>query len=545
MRFAVIFALLPLPVIADTFLVQAPPVAATVYAQGALVTRNTSLQLPAGQHTLELRDMDPSLSLDTMNIRLNGATITSRSWTARPVGPYRAPRTPEWIAAKAALDDATEALALLDDKIALARAAAEAASDQIKFLNGLTVPDDTAADVDALRAVGQLIASDGTAARAAMRIAEAEARQLRVDRPDLEFAVTEAQAALDAVTPTNTAPATLSMNIIVPQPVTAELNLSYLTSGVSWAPAYDINLSNDAAVSIARSAVISQFTNEDWTGVQLTLSTLDPLSQSEPSTLWPQKRRIEDPQEERREQRFKLQVENAQADQHLDFGAAEPVIKAPTMVEEIADADFDGIGVTYTLPTPVSIKARSEDLQIALDTLDMEATLSARAIPRFDDTAFRLAKITNTTTEILLPGRAMLFVDGQLVGGTQVDVLPPNADADIFFGRVDGLRLTRTVLDRNEGDRGIITRSNEETEEVRIEVENLTDRTWDIALRDAVPFSEQEDLVIDWSASPVPDITAVDDQRGILEWQLSISAGDTKNVSINTRLTWPEGKVLR
>ena len=179
---------------------------------------------------------------------------------------------------------------------------------------------------------------------------------------------------------------------------------------------------------------------------------------------------------------------------------AEPIIESPVIVQEAAaTANFEGIGVTYTLPAPVTIRAQSEELEIALDTLSMDATLSARAIPRFDDTAFRLANVTNTSTEILLPGRALLYVEGQLVGNTQVGVLPPNAEADIFFGRIDGLRLTRTVLDRNEGDRGIITRSNEKTEDVRIEVENLTSQAWDVTLRDVVPYSEQEDLVIDWS----------------------------------------------
>lgn len=537
MRFALILALLPLPALADTFVVQAPPVAATVYAQGALVSRSAKIDLPAGQHAIELRDMDPDLSLEAMDIRLTGATITARSWTQRPDTPYRAPRTADWVAAKDAHDTATEALAALDDRIALVLASAQAAQDQIVFLNGLTVPEDAAANVETLRAIGQLIASDGTAARAAMRAAEAEARQLRRDRPDLEFAVAEAQAALDTVTPTNTAPATLSLSVNVPQAVEAALDLSYLTGGVSWAPVYDINLTDDTTLSIARSAIITQFTNEDWTDIQLTLSTLEPFAQSEPSRLWSQRRRIEDPQPKVRE------LSRMQADSAM--GVAEPIIEAPVIVEETAAANFDGIGVTYALPTPVTIKARSEDLQIALDALGMEATLSARAIPRFDDTAFRLAKITNTTPEILLPGRALLYVDDQFVGNTQINALPLNAEANIFFGRIDGLRLTRTVLDRNEGDRGIITRSNEESESVRIEVENLTDREWDVAVRDAVPFSEQEDLVIDWSATPAPDIEAVDDRRGILEWQLSVDAGATQTITLNTSLTWPEGKILR
>ncbi|MEX0308764.1 MAG: DUF4139 domain-containing protein, partial [Tateyamaria sp.] len=505
--------------------------------QGARVVRMATIDLPAGQHQIELRDMDPDLSLDAMDIRLSGATIAARSWTRQPDTPYRAPRTSEWLAAKEAFDTASEALALLDDQIARTLASAQAAQDQIQFLNSLTVPEDAATDVDSLRAIGQLIASDGTAARAAMRAAEADARQLRRDRPDLEFSLAEAKAALDAVTPTNTAPATLTLDINVPQAVTAVLNLSYLTSGVTWEPVYDINLSDEATLSVARSAIVSQFTNEDWTDIELTLSTLEPFAQSEPSQLWPQLRKIEDPVPTTRE------LSRLQADSVL--GTVASTMAAPIIVEEAATASFDGIGVSYTLSTPVTIKARSEDLQIALDTLDMDATVGARAIPRFDDTAYRLVQVKNTTSEILLPGRALLYVDGQLVGNTVIETWPVNSDTEIFFGRIDGLRLKRTILQRNEGDRGIITRSNEETENIRIEVENLTDRTWDVSVRDAVPFSEQEDLVINWSASPTPDDRAVDDVRGILEWQLTLEPDQAQTIEIDTTLSWPEDKVLR
>ena len=47
----------------------------------------------------------------------------------------------------------------------------------------------------------------------------------------------------------------------------------------------------------------------------------------------------------------------------------------------------------------------------------------------------------------------------------------PGAETELGFGPIRGLRLTRTTLDRNEGDRGIISRSNENTETVRIDVE--------------------------------------------------------------------------
>ncbi|WP_444460558.1 hypothetical protein [Rhodobacter capsulatus] len=39
---------------------------------------------------------------------------------------------------------------------------------------------------------------------------------------------------------------------------------------------------------------------------------------------------------------------------------------------------------------------------------------------------------------------------------------------------IDGLRLKRVIPQTNEGDRGLITKSNERTETAEITVENLT-----------------------------------------------------------------------
>lgn len=533
--FALVALFLPLPAGAETIPLNAPPVAVTAYAQGAIVTRTVTFDIPAGRHDLRIADMDGDLDPAMIDIALSGATLSARSWDRDGSGPYRAPRTPEWLAAKAALDQASEALAQRDDAIAIAMAKAQAAEDQIKFLNGITLPDDGPTDVDTLRAIGQLIASDGTAARSAMRAAEAEARALRGDRDDLAFAVQQAAAALEEVTPPNTNPATLSLNVEAAQAGPATLTLRYPTYEANWAPIYTLHLEDDT-LRVERGAYVSQFSAEDWAGVDMTLSTLSPFSGSEPGTLWPLLRRIE---EERQEQELRTLMRSSGV-------AADALAAAPALVEEaVATADLSGIGVTYTLPGKVTVRTGEDVVRIALDTIDFDATLSARAVPARNRTAFRLVEFDNTSPEILLPGQAVLYVDGQLVGETALDTLPPNAEADIFFGPIEGLRLTRTVLDRNEGDRGIIARSNEETEAVRIEIENLTDRAWDVTLQDAVPYSEQEDLVIDWDATPAPDVTAVDDRRGILEWQIALPAKETETIELETTLTWPDGMVLR
>ncbi|MDB0052973.1 hypothetical protein N9F04_04550 [Ascidiaceihabitans sp.] len=61
---------------------------------------------------------------------------------------------------------------------------------------------------------------------------------------------------------------------------------------------------------------------------------------------------------------------------------------------------------------------------------------------------------------------------------------------------------------------------------------------------DRVPYAEQEDLIIDWPASPRPTATDYGDMRGVLHCDLDIKSGTTQSVNLKTKITWPEGIVL-
>ena len=80
---------------------------------------------------------------------------------------------------------------------------------------------------------------------------------------------------------------------------------------------------------------------------------------------------------------------------------------------------------------------------------------------------------------------------------------------------------------------------------MRIDLENLTDRTWMVELRDRVPFSEQEDLKITYAADPSPDLEAVDDKRGVLQWNIEMEPGNQASVNTSFKMTWPEGQIVR
>ncbi len=180
--------------------------------------------------------------------------------------------------------------------------------------------------------------------------------------------------------------------------------------------------------------------------------------------------------------------------------------------------------------------------------LEMQAggMIFARAVPLHDETAFLMATFTNTSPEPIFESYENSFsLDNTLIGRGKTDRIPAGAEATLAFGPVEDLRLDRVRLDKNEGDSGIINRTNTSREEVRITIENLGARNWPVRLLDLVPVSTQEDLVITHSATPRPDIENPEDKQGLLEWRFDLAPGAEKSILLRHDMQWPLDMILR
>jgi uncharacterized protein (TIGR02231 family) len=218
---------------------------------------------------------------------------------------------------------------------------------------------------------------------------------------------------------------------------------------------------------------------------------------------------------------------------------------AASPVAEAAALEMMGATVTYRYGAKVDIRDGVEELRRKLDDLTLTPEVFAEAVPLQDATAFLVADAVNDSGQVLLPGGAMLFLDGAVVGLAELPLTAAGADLRLGFGPIDGLVLKRIVPERVEGDRGVISRSNQETETALLTIENLTAEPWPLRVLDRVPYSEQEDLVISYRATPAPTDTDVDGKRGVLAWESMLAAGSTQTIRLETTLTWPIDQVLQ
>ncbi|TDK46819.1 DUF4139 domain-containing protein [Antarcticimicrobium luteum] len=543
-KFLWLAAALPSVCLADQFVLDAPVTHVTMHPTGATVERRVPFSIPAGTHELILRGADPAVPLTDLRLSVAGAMLETLAARRSDLPPRAPAERPEVAAARAKVKRIEREIRDLEDRRAAHLLEVAAARAKQAFLAGLGERDGIASqDVISLREISAMIAEETLAAKTSALAAQQAARALDDPLADLTVALERARQALAALVPDTAEPAELTLTVTAPAPAEGQVTVSYLTPEAMWQPGYEARLTRGERprLVLSRVAWVAQDGGETWRDVALRLSTVDPEAPTDPSVILPLRRRIT----ERREEKSLGRAE-------MSGAAPEPMVEP--MVEVQADigslaavgAALDGISVTYDYPRPVTLAPGTDAVRIPLGEIALDAEVFARATPRHDETAFVAAGFTNDTQEILLPSdRVHLYLDGTFVGLGRMPIIAAGEETELSFGPIEGLRLKTVVTGRNEGDRGVLSKSNELTEARTFEVANLTGTEWQVRLRDRVPYSEQEDLVIDWTATPRPETRDVDGRRGVLEWRFPLAPGAQQAIRLEQRLTWPDGYELR
>lgn len=538
---AALLATTALPAFADTIAATSRITAVTVYPDGAKLTREVTFTAPsAGAHELLVTDLpmdsDPGLIRLATSDGLQAGAFNLR---ADRLPPREDPLTDDQQAAKAAIEAAETASETAQLALEAVTAKVEAAEAQVRFLSSFTgaLPDD--ATPETIKAMAGMIGAETLAARQTALAAKAELLPAQKAVTEAQEALAKAQSAYDALPSADMDYTALAVAVTAAEAGEETVTITQYVGNASWQPVHDLNLTRKEGdkLTLNRSVLVTQYTGEDWDEVALTLSSSRPSEQAAPSQLWPELRSIgpEVTDDDR--------ARKAMGAGDMLYEAA-PAVEA-TAAPITAGMAYEGDTVVYTYPEAVTVATGAENLRLALDSLDFAPVVTAVAVPRLDATAFVSASFTNASAEPLLPGQAMLFREGVLVGSTWLDVIAPGVETEVGFGAIETLRIKREMPKRAGGETGVFTSANQQTESAVITVENTGTEAWPLRILDQVPYSEQDDLEIEVTASPEPTETDVEGQRGILAWEFELAAGGKKTISLGQTLTWPEGMILQ
>src|SRR5579883_393017 len=239
--------------------------AVTVFPDAAVVTRIAQVDLPEGDSVLAFKDLP--LTLDPASLRVAGAGDAKIAIGAvdSDVEPAAAKPPDSALEAKlASLKAEREALRSKIDTLQAKRAMilnyAKASPEKLTL-------DSKPLDVSQWGAAWDAVANGLFKLGDDLRPAEAQAHAL-----DEEIKALEAQRQRPSPATAPRRAANVALNAA--SQTHATITLSYRIAGANWVPAYDAALDTSAkSVALARRALLSQRTGEDWSNVALTLST--------------------------------------------------------------------------------------------------------------------------------------------------------------------------------------------------------------------------------------------------------------------------------
>jgi uncharacterized protein (TIGR02231 family) len=542
-------ALSPLALAAERFDARSTVEAATLYPQGAEVTRRAKISLPVGTHELEFFDI-PAAHEGTqpqgLQTIVTGAELGPISMsTGKPVEKDLL-TSDAAIALQAEIEDLQNQVDAAERKIESISLERTAAEDALRFINELSAPE--GASAEDIIAFAQAIRAQSLEVRLVIQNTELRVQDAREATKDSTLALNDAKAALQRLITTTEYRNKITLEVSVEEAGEVEVEFTYLEKNAGWTPQYQADVDTvGESLTLKRTMAAVQRTGEPWIDVALSFATEQTSVKSSPGEISEWVRRIQEPEAEPRSgginwEGAKLDAALKRNDVAADFAVSaslEPLNFTP-------QSRSYGLNLTFDYARPATLySSNMGSTEFALEALTLTPELYVRAVPLHDETGYLVADITNDSGEVILPGTVKLFRDGALIGSTHLPTQADGAEFEMAFGPIDGIRVARVVLDRNQGDRGILSKSNESSSKVRLEVENLTSRDWAVELVDRVSVSEREDLTVEWTASPMPSQTNVEDKRGVLAWHFDLKAGGQQEVSLEENIRWPEGYILR
>ena len=240
--------------------------AVTVYQDRAVVTRQASAELAAGEHELVLEKLPASLQDNSLQVAAK-STGQATLLDVKVRTAYEA-NTPN-----DRLRQLEQQINQLDNKKAALDDEAAVLENQRELVTliqqGATQPgkDGARPSLDELKAVQSLSADTLSRALAGLRRVEEQRADIEREREALANEYSQLQDRQGRRSKT------VTLRVMLARPGKLDLNLSYAVAGAQWTPAYDALRAADRSVDLGYFGVINQTTGEDWNKVKLTLST--------------------------------------------------------------------------------------------------------------------------------------------------------------------------------------------------------------------------------------------------------------------------------
>lgn len=536
----------------------APIKEVTVYADRALVTRQGSISLEAGEHELRVNNL-PQLLRDSLRAAGHGPQGTRILNVDTATAYYSRPPESELETLQHELELLLQNKQLLEarqgalnDRRQWLRALGEHSRDFARGLaRGQMKPQDCA---DFFRFTADQALQDAEAAQSL----EVQMKQVQgeIDAKSRELARKQGSGDPDRLA--------ALITIEMAQAGEFSLELSYLVMGASWHPQYDVRVQKTAEqkegeVELTYVGVVQQFTGERWENAGLSLSTARPSLAAVLPELEPWYLNVLTPPV----LRAPMYAPNAQGAPKMARAmiAGQPVAAAADMAmtgalnemdEEDAQASYSvaanvatalveqtGTALIFRAGRSVDIPSDNSPHKTTIAHANLPCRFDYVSAPVLDEHVHLRATIHNNTETMFLRGDASIFLSGEYVGTTRVETTAPSETFKVFLGIDDGIKVKRELVERGV-DKGSLLQGSirRTTYAYRLSIHNYASAARNVVIRDHLPVSQHERVKVKVLSIQPP--AKEHNKLELLTWEFIMAADAEQQIEYRFTVEQPQ-----
>jgi len=332
----------------------------------------------------------------------------------------------------------------------------------------------------------------------------------------------------------------------------ADFSISYFTRNAGWFPNYDLRVKTlDNSFKLTYKASVTQSTGLDWKNVKLNLSTNNPnMSSAMPilnpaylsiyaPVLYQQFNEVVTAAKSKRE--LTASSSAISADDAGNYAYKDLEKKAPATVTAFTTLTESQLNTNFEIDLPYDIPSDGKAYSVAIKEEELKAAYHHYAVPKLDRDAFLVAEITNWQNLDLLAGEANIIMDNVYIGKSSIN---PNTTVDtlkLSLGRDKRVAIKRTLV-KELSKQKVKGDNKSETFVYETVVRNNKKQSIDITITDQVPVSKVKEVEVNLDDK---GNALVDDESGILTWNLKLAPGESKTIRFGYTIKYPKDKTLQ
>jgi uncharacterized protein (TIGR02231 family) len=411
------------------------------------------------------------------------------------------------------------------------------------------------------------------------RVDEA-ARGLTLEREALAEKIAAAENQLNELRgkqPGRRATKVVTVRIAAPAAGDLDLSLSYAVPGASWSPAYDARLrSAERKVQLEAFGLVRNATGEDWTAVELTLSTARPGLGGAAPEISPWYVDLVRPVVMNKFARGSMAIDrtlgstSAVAGEfdnkawNLAPGSAQlhaleaedrprrPDPSATVIGAASAEVESAATSANFRIAAPTTVPSDNTPQRVPIGAAAFAAELQYQATPKLQETAYLAAYVRNTSELPFLAGVMNVFLDETFVASSRLGTTMPGEKFSLNLGADEGISIKRKIVSRFTEDTGFATRSRRTSYDILVTVTNNKRTPERVVVKDAAPVARDEKIAVRLTAPaerellkpeeamaqpPKPGIAR--DAEGKITWRFDLKPGEKRDLPLKFSIEHP------